>query len=377
MWKCITLLLAIYVASTAAILPLKKSPLVNGGGYFIILKPFSTQIYSEQVLDAKERFLRKVNTHGRKARMERRQAVFDYYTTLTEHLQSSLLQSLQSLHGLRPELDYETFWIDQSVFIRPHVFKNALVADRLLNFISEHPHVETIVPNDVIAEIIEPVFVDEIQITEVEGRSWGVNDLRASEAWSITKGEGVRVALIDTGVNIHHQALTSSYAGFSGKDEPFQNDYNWFDPLEFRNDEWWCTDDPDICMPRECCLQQPFDNVGHGSHVAGTIAGSRGIGVAPGATWMAAKGCRDGNCLRYGLLKSAQWVVCPTRVNGTDPDCSKGADIVNNSWGSKDGKDDFYEKYIKVWREADILPVFANGNMGPNCGAISAPGNSV
>jgi len=41
----------------------------------------------------------------------------------------------------------------------------------------------------------------------------------------------------------------------------------------------------------------------------GTIAGVNGIGVAPGAKWVAAKGCKDGNCLDYGLLSSAQWVM--------------------------------------------------------------------
>jgi hypothetical protein len=32
-------------------------------------------------------------------------------------------------------------------------------------------------------------------------------------------------------------------------------------------------------------------------------------------------------------VKSAQWVVCPTKLDGTNADCSKGADIVSNSWG--------------------------------------------
>ena len=43
----------------------------------------------------------------------------------------------------------------------------------------------------------------------------------------------------------------------------------------------------------------------------GTIAGTAetGIGVAPGVQWIAAKGCRDGSCLDYGLLASAEWVM--------------------------------------------------------------------
>jgi hypothetical protein len=48
---------------------------------------------------------------------------------------------------------------------------------------------------------------------------------------------------------------------------------------------------------------------------------------------------------------------------------------VSNSWGSQDPKDDFYEKYVQVWREAGMIPVFANGNNGPHCGAVGAPGD--
>jgi subtilisin family serine protease len=126
-------------------------------------------------------------------------------------------------------------------------------------------------------------------------------------------------------------------------------------------------------------MDEPFDIIGHGTHVIGSIAGSvqSGVGVAPGVSWMAAKGCRDGACLAYGLLKSAEWVVCPTRLDGAEPRCDLGADIVSNSWGSKHGKDDFYVDVVKVWREAGMIPVFAQGNQGPSCGTVNAPGDFV
>ena len=71
-----------------------------------------------------------------------------------------------------------------------------------------------------------------------------------------------------------------------------------------------------------------------------------------------------------------EWVVCPTRINGQDRNCSLGADIVSNSWGSQDPRDDFYKPYVEVWREAGQIPVFANGNTGPHCGALGAPGRT-
>jgi subtilisin family serine protease len=118
-------------------------------------------------------------------------------------------------------------------------------------------------------------------------------------------------------------------------------------------------------------MEEPFDVVSHGSHVTGIA-----ISVAPEATWIAAKGCRDGQCLKYGLLKSAEFIACPTDRNGTNANCSMAADIVNNSWGnSQDLMEDFFAEVVKVWRQMGVIPVFANGNQGPDCGTATPPGN--
>jgi len=124
-----------------------------------------------------------------------------------------------------------------------------------------------------------------------------------------------------------HVTLLDNYRGYLGNNQ-FSHDYNWYDPKEFQNDEWWCGGWE--CSPADCCLDTPFDPIGHGTHTMGTIAGSEGsgIGVAPGVKWIAAKGCRDGSCLNFGLLTSAEWVICPTKLDGTAPDCTQGADIV-------------------------------------------------
>ena len=114
----------------------------------------------------------------------------------------------------------------------------------------------------------------------------------------------------------------------------------------------------------------------HGSHVTGTSVGSEkfGIGVAPGAKWIAAKGCRDGQCLNYGLITSAQWVLCPTRLDGSEPDCTKGADVISNSWGGS-GDDDWYMEFTTAWRDAGMIPVFSQGNSGPRCETLGSPGD--
>lgn len=114
-----------------------------------------------------------------------------------------------------------------------------------------------------------------------EALTWGVMAVNADDVWTThgVTGEGIVVANVDTGVEWTHSALDDQYRGGPG-----DHDYNWF-------------------MPTEGCAGQtePCDNDGHGTHTMGTMVGStdptdpvnatEGIGVAPGAQWIACKGC--------------------------------------------------------------------------------------
>ncbi len=114
----------------------------------------------------------------------------------------------------------------------------------------------------------------------------------------------------------------------------------------------------------------PCDTVGHGTHTMGTMVGDGGegaqIGVAPGAQWIAAKGCEQLGCSELGLTSAAQWVLAPTDVAGANPDPARRPHIVNNSW-SGPGDDDWYEDFVDAWVASGIFPVFSNGNTGPEC----------
>ena len=67
----------------------------------------------------------------------------------------------------------------------------------------------------------------------------------------------------------------------------------------------------------------------------GTLAGADGIGVAPGAKWIAAR-IFDSQGYAYDSWIHAgfQWIFAP----GGDPD--RAPDVLSNSWGSDDGADD-------------------------------------
>ena len=113
----------------------------------------------------------------------------------------------------------------------------------------------------------------------------------------------------------------------------------------------------------------------------GTMVGGDGPGpftpdpgVAPGAQWIAAKGCEDLGCSELSLLSSGQFMLAPTDLDGENPDPSKRPDIVNNSWGGGPG-DTFYLETVQAWRAAGIIPVFCSGNPGPFCGEGGSPGD--
>jgi hypothetical protein len=174
---------------------------------------------------------------------------------------------------------------------------------------------------------------------------WGVKIIQATNVWAKgNTGKGVVVATIDSGVLGTHEALAGNFRGA----------YGWYDP--------------------ESKKAAPYDNNGHGTHTMGTIAGAGGIGVAPGVAWMACKGCRSDQCPESDLLACAQFITCPTDTDGKNKDCSKAPHVVSNSWGGDQG-DAFFQAAVDAWRKAGIIPIFANGNSGPECTTANSPGD--
>ncbi len=185
--------------------------------------------------------------------------------------------------------------------------------------------------------------------------------IHAPEVWaSYTQGEGVVVASIDTGVRYTHAALVAQYRGTSSG----SHDYNWYDPQG---------------------STAPFDDNAHGTHTMGIMVGTNDIGVAPGATWIAADGCDGSDCTEEDLVSSGEWLLapCPLAVAPGSPSCDPAMrpNIVNNSWGDcATTTTDFFEDVIDAWKAAGIFTVFSVGNTsncrynsGPFCGSVGNP----
>ena len=274
--------------------------------------------------------------------------VYERLTRTAETSQARLLALLES-----QRVDFESYWIANTVRV---------TGDRdLLERVAALPEVAQITADRVYA-VPEPApGTAEPRVDSVE---WGVDRINAPEVWSTfgVTGEGIVVATIDTGVQFDHPALVAKYRGNLG-DGTFDHNYNWWDPSRVCGD-------PSLA---------PCDNNGHGTHVTGTMVGDDGngnqIGVAPGATWIAAKGCEDRTCSQAALLSSGQFILAPTDLTGANPDPDRRPHVVNNSWGGSATADPWFRPTVEAWVAAGIFPQFSNGNDGPACGTAGNPGN--
>lgn len=145
---------------------------------------------------------------------------------------------------------------------------------------------------------------------------WGLLRVSALAAWDVTRGQGVVVAVIDTGVDFGHTDLAAN-AWTNAAEVPgngIDDDANGY--VDDVTGYDFVNDDPD-----------PFDDHGHGTHVAGTIAavGDNGqgiVGVAYESRVMALKGLDAGGSGGVaGLSDAILYAV------------ESGARVINASWG--------------------------------------------
>lgn len=267
----------------------------------------------------------------------------------------------RSQRAIRDRLDaagvgYQSFWITNAIVVRhaPVALAQTLAADPAVADLREVPEYE--VPDE------QPRQVAARATAAVE---WGIANIGADRVWSEldARGNGLVIGSIDTGVQHDHPALVGAYRG-TLPGGGFDHNHNWFDPSAV------------------CPEPAPCDNIGHGTHTMGTMAGGDGpggaIGVAPGARWITAKGCEDEErgCTLPALLASGQWMLAPTDLNGQDPRTDLRPNVVNNSWGDQNRgvEDPFYDDIVNAWNASGIFAVFSNGNDGrAGCDTSASP----
>jgi subtilisin family serine protease len=118
--------------------------------------------------------------------------------------------------------------------------------------------------------------------------------------------------------------------------------------------------------------ENDLDHVGHGTHVASTIAGSgaaaagRYSGVAPGARLVDAKVCGPFGCPESSIIAGMRWAVVEQRAR-----------IVNVSLGGADspGVDPVEQAIQTLTEEYGALFVIAAGNSGADA-SVESPGSA-
>jgi serine protease len=212
---------------------------------------------------------------------------------------------------------------------RAFKYVNAFVADldeSEIAALKKSPEVDYIEP-DPERHALADAITNGVQTT-----AYGINLVKAPQAWPITKGRSidaskpVRVAIIDTGIDYNSPELSANYKG--GRDVVNSDD-------------------------------DPLDDAGHGTHVAGIIGaaddGQGVVGVAPQVELYSVKvldSCGSGS--GSGVIQALEWVRDKKRNIGGDW-------IVNLSLGSNTPSST--ERNAFAAAQADGLLVFAaSGN---------------
>jgi len=227
--------------------------------------------------------------------------------------------------------------------------------------IAPNPAVKLELPKPALEPL--PAPLDERQASAVEPN---ISKIRAPEVWSRGfRGEGIVLALADTGFSGSHPALRPHYRGtVSGSDA-----YAWHDAIH----------DAGPANPCGSNASSPCDDDGHGTGTAGIAVGDDGagnqIGVAPGATLI---GCRNmdrgvGTPARY--TECFEWFLSPTDASGANPRPDLAPHVISNSWGCpvSEGCTDpnVLRGVIDHVTAAGIAVVVAAGNSGSGCSTIS------
>lgn len=174
-------------------------------------------------------------------------------------------------------------------------------------------------------------------------------------------GEGVKVAVIDTGIDYNHPDLKDVYIG--GYDFVDNDD----DPMETTYEDWKQSGRPEVYAGNTYYTA-------HGTHVAGIIAGQ-----GTNETEYAVKGISPGvDLYGYRVLGPYGSGMASHIIAAIDQAVQDEMDIINLSLGANIN-DPFYPTSIAVNNAvmAGVTSVVAAGNAGSEMRTLNSPGTST
>jgi serine protease len=230
------------------------------------------------------------------------------------------VQALAKQYRLTPKLNSEFSFKD-------HVF--VITGDRrLLDTLrrsSLHKATEFIEPNYIYTASLAPNDPD-------YAKQWNLRSINVESAWAETKGSGVTVAVIDTGVS----------------QVPDLKETKFVEGYDFVNDRTDARDDN-----------------GHGTHVAGTIAQStnNGFGVA-GVAYQA-------NIMPLKVLSATGGGTVADIAESIRFAADNGAQVINMSLGGG-GESQIMKEAVDYAHSKGVVIIAAAGNSGQNAAGYPA-----
>lgn len=178
--------------------------------------------------------------------------------------------------------------------------------------------------------------------------NWGTEKTLATEVWLLGHtGAEVKIAVIDTGVDLTHPELQNILDTNAGEIPGNEIDDDGNGLIDDVNGWDFIKNSPDVSDP-----------VSHGTHVAGIISASHSsgdiMGMAP-----------DAKIIPLTFLDDKGQGTLGLAIAAIDYAILRGANIINASWGG-DGCSLTLEDSINDLEQKNILFVTAAGNEGKN-----------
>jgi len=254
-----------------------------------------------------------------------------------EETQQNILEELKGFNPAQVELEI-TFWLANVIYcsITPGIIREMASRDDVycIEFAG------ALEPGKC---LIEPIDMHPATPEELgRANAWGVDQINAPAVWGMGyEGNGIIVAVTDTGVNYLHVDLQNNM----WHDTPGGFHYGW-DFYDNDND--------------------PMDTYGHGTHCAGSVAGDgtagTQTGVAPSATIMALR-------LNYYSGGEATWIQCYEFA------VDHGAHVITTSMGVFSASNHVTMRQAEeAILTAGLQHSIAAGNDGPGAQTILGPG---
>jgi serine protease len=238
------------------------------------------------------------------------------------------LAELEATYGLHPNSGWSRAHDKLEVAAVPLADEEGVLAR-----LAADPRVESAEP----MEVMRASFVPD---DPLYAKQWHLTRVGAEQAWEYTCGEGVTVAIVDTGVACYDKGPFSRGTDLGGT--RCGNGYN------FVHDS---TD--------------AYDDQGHGTHVAGTVAqttnnGKGTAGLAYCAQLMPVK-----------VLNKNGWGTLADVAEGIRFAADNGAQVINLSLGGP-GKSKILEEAVDHALSKGVVVVAAAGNSGRSVGYPAA-----